>query len=34
MALRRGEKEEVLKVSFEYDEQIPLSIISSSVIKK
>ncbi len=33
MALRRGEKEEVLKVSFEYDEQIPLSIISSSVIK-
>ncbi len=33
MALRRGEKEEVLKVTFEYDEQIPLSIISSNVIK-
>lgn len=33
MALRRGEKEEVLKVSFEFDEQIPLSIISSHVIK-
>ena len=33
MALRRGEKEEILKVSFEFDEQIPLSIISSHVIK-
>lgn len=33
MALRRGEKEEVLKVSFEFDEQIPLSIIASHVIK-
>ncbi|APJ04965.1 hypothetical protein AXG55_14115 [Silvanigrella aquatica] len=33
MALRRGEKEEVLKVSFEFDEQIPLSLISSHVIK-
>lgn len=34
MALRRGEKEEVLKVSFEYEEQLPLSIISSYVVKQ
>ncbi len=33
MALRRGEKEEVLKVSFEFDAQIPLAIIASHVIK-
>ncbi|WGL61321.1 Tex family protein [Pigmentibacter sp. JX0631] len=33
MALRRGEKEEILKVTLDYDEQIPLSIISSYVIK-
>ena len=33
MALRRGEKEEVLKVTLDYDEQIPLSIISSYVVK-
>lgn len=33
MALRRGEKEEILKVTLDYDEQIPLSIISSYVVK-
>ena len=33
MALRRGEKEEILKVSLEFDEQIPLSIIASHIIK-
>lgn len=33
MALRRGEKEEVLKVTFEFDEQVPLSMIASHLIK-
>lgn len=33
MALRRGEKEDILKVSLEFDEQIPISIISSHIIK-
>lgn len=33
MALRRGEKEEILKVSFDYDEQLPLAIISNYIIK-
>ncbi len=33
MALRRGEKEEVLKLSIVFDEQIPIHMISQLVIK-
>lgn len=33
MALRRGEKEEILKFSLEFDETVPLALISSQIIK-
>ncbi|BBH54542.1 Tex family protein [Fluviispira sanaruensis] len=33
MALRRGEKEEILKVSFDFDIEIPKAMIASHVIK-
>ena len=33
MAIRRGEKEDVLKFSIEYDEEIALSLIFSSVVQ-
>lgn len=33
MALRRGEKEEVLKLSLVFDEQIPLSLMTNQVLK-
>jgi uncharacterized protein len=33
MALRRGEKEDILKLNLQFDEQIPLSLISDRIIK-
>ncbi|MES2614266.1 MAG: Tex family protein [Bdellovibrionota bacterium] len=33
MALRRGEKEEILKLTLVFDEQIPISLISNQIIK-
>lgn len=34
MALRRGEKEEVLNLRLQFDEEIPLSLIASRIVKE